>query len=235
MYYTLPVKERIELMKKYKTAYPGMSYNDMVEHFNTVQEYGNGGLIGDGDKELTPQQRYAPTPILNMTPQMQQMAFTPTTQKEVGDWVKRHGRGNVDEAVNPIDFIVGGEATAIAKAINPRYLRTAKTIDKIDKAGNIYETGETAYNVSKYKQSFKPMVGEINNMHKRPDIDISDVAEKVRDNYVKTKNTGKIKYDYTTHNPIPNTTQEDILRSYELSNYNKPVIKQNLGWKPLNK
>jgi hypothetical protein len=53
MYYTLPVKERIELMKKYKTAYPGMSYNNMVEHFNTVQEYGDGGKIKIKRKPIT--------------------------------------------------------------------------------------------------------------------------------------------------------------------------------------
>ncbi len=39
MYYSLPTKDRLALMKHYKTAYPGMSYNEMVQHFN------DGGIV----------------------------------------------------------------------------------------------------------------------------------------------------------------------------------------------
>ena len=44
MYYKLPVKERIELMKSYKKANPDMSYQDMVNDYNTSYEkFDNGG------------------------------------------------------------------------------------------------------------------------------------------------------------------------------------------------
>lgn len=45
MYYTLPVKDRMQLMKHYKQAYPGMSYSEMVEHFN------NGGIVPESGYE----------------------------------------------------------------------------------------------------------------------------------------------------------------------------------------
>ena len=44
MYYKLPVKERIELMKSYRKANPDMSYQDMVNDYNTsYQKFDNGG------------------------------------------------------------------------------------------------------------------------------------------------------------------------------------------------
>jgi len=44
MYYKLPIKERIELMKAYKKANPDMSYRDMVNDYNTSYEkFGDGG------------------------------------------------------------------------------------------------------------------------------------------------------------------------------------------------
>lgn len=177
MYYSLPVKERMQLMKHYKTAYPGMSYNEMVEHFNSKQ-YSEGGPIGDSDynqkradelgykKDSTGHlpsvdyttgeflkskkhptvykevewynsndpaaiefrkknnldvsgeyMRYIPKPTIEMTPQMQQMAFTPTTQKEVGDWVKKHGSGRVEESMSPIDLLGPAEIKAAASMV----------------------------------------------------------------------------------------------------------------------
>ncbi len=45
MYYKLPIKERIELMKAYKKANPDMSYRDMVNDYNTSYEkFGDGGI-----------------------------------------------------------------------------------------------------------------------------------------------------------------------------------------------
>jgi len=44
MYYKLPVKERMELMKSYRKANKDMSYQDMVNDYNTSYEkFGNGG------------------------------------------------------------------------------------------------------------------------------------------------------------------------------------------------
>lgn len=44
MYYKLPVKERIELMKSYRKANPDMSYQDMVNDYNTsYKKFGDGG------------------------------------------------------------------------------------------------------------------------------------------------------------------------------------------------
>lgn len=44
MYYKLPVKERIELMKAYRKANPDMSYSDMVKDYNdSYEKFGNGG------------------------------------------------------------------------------------------------------------------------------------------------------------------------------------------------
>lgn len=44
MYYKLPVKERMELMKSYRKANPDMSYRDMVNDYNTsYQRFDNGG------------------------------------------------------------------------------------------------------------------------------------------------------------------------------------------------
>ena len=46
MYYKLPVKERIKLMKSYKKANPDMSYQDMVNDYNTsYQKFDNGGKL----------------------------------------------------------------------------------------------------------------------------------------------------------------------------------------------
>ena len=52
MWYSLPTQQRLNLMKSYKTAYPGMSYNDMIEHFNQgAKQYGEGGKVNtlEGD------------------------------------------------------------------------------------------------------------------------------------------------------------------------------------------
>lgn len=44
MYYKLPVKERIELMKSYRKANPDMSYQDMVKDYNnSYQKFEDGG------------------------------------------------------------------------------------------------------------------------------------------------------------------------------------------------
>ena len=44
MYYKLPIKDRMDLMKSYKKANPKMSYSDMVNDYNdTYQKFGNGG------------------------------------------------------------------------------------------------------------------------------------------------------------------------------------------------
>jgi hypothetical protein len=54
MYYKLPIKDRMDLMKSYKKANPKMSYSDMVNDYNdTYQKFGNGG-IKDGDKNKEP-------------------------------------------------------------------------------------------------------------------------------------------------------------------------------------
>jgi hypothetical protein len=45
MYYKLPIKERMELMKSYRKANPDMSYRDMVNDYNTSYEkFYNGGI-----------------------------------------------------------------------------------------------------------------------------------------------------------------------------------------------
>jgi hypothetical protein len=44
MYYKLPIKDRMDLMKSYKKANPKMSYSDMVNDYNTsYQKFDNGG------------------------------------------------------------------------------------------------------------------------------------------------------------------------------------------------
>ena len=44
MYYKLPVKERIELMKSYRKVNPDMSYQDMVNDYNnSYKKFGDGG------------------------------------------------------------------------------------------------------------------------------------------------------------------------------------------------
>jgi hypothetical protein len=46
MYYKLPIKDRMDLMKSYKKANPKMSYSDMVNDYNdSYQKFGNGGKI----------------------------------------------------------------------------------------------------------------------------------------------------------------------------------------------
>ncbi len=59
MYYKLPVKERMELMKSYKKTNPNMSYSDMVKDYNdSYQKFKDGGK-----KEINlnfPQSEYTP-------------------------------------------------------------------------------------------------------------------------------------------------------------------------------
>lgn len=43
MWYKQSVSDRKQLMNHYKTAYPGFSYKDMVNHFNDTQQYADGG------------------------------------------------------------------------------------------------------------------------------------------------------------------------------------------------
>lgn len=46
MYYKLPVKERMDLMRSYKKTNKDMSYSDMVNDYNTsYQRFGNGGKV----------------------------------------------------------------------------------------------------------------------------------------------------------------------------------------------
>jgi len=46
MYYKLPIKDRMDLMKSYKKANPKMSYSDMVNDYNTsYQRFNNGGKV----------------------------------------------------------------------------------------------------------------------------------------------------------------------------------------------
>lgn len=46
MYYKLPIKDRMDLMKSYKKANPKMSYSDMVNDYNTsYQRFDNGGKV----------------------------------------------------------------------------------------------------------------------------------------------------------------------------------------------
>lgn len=45
MYYKLPVKERMELMKSYKKVNKDMSYSDMVKDYNdSYEKFGKGGI-----------------------------------------------------------------------------------------------------------------------------------------------------------------------------------------------
>lgn len=46
MYYKLPVKERMELMKSYRKTNKDMSYSDMVKDYNnSYEKFGNGGKV----------------------------------------------------------------------------------------------------------------------------------------------------------------------------------------------
>lgn len=52
MYYKLPVKDRMDLMKSYKKANPDMSYHDMVKDYNdSYEKFGNGGEVPFFKKE----------------------------------------------------------------------------------------------------------------------------------------------------------------------------------------
>lgn len=55
MYYKLPIKERMDLMKSYKKANPDMSYRDMVNDYNTsYQKFGDGGKKEKTKEEVKP-------------------------------------------------------------------------------------------------------------------------------------------------------------------------------------
>lgn len=45
MWNTLDTKTRLELMDNYKKGYPDFSYRDMVNHFNDISKYGDGGKL----------------------------------------------------------------------------------------------------------------------------------------------------------------------------------------------
>lgn len=48
MYYTLPIKDRLSLMKDYRKAYPKMGYSEMVEHFNEgIKKFDGGGKLNE--------------------------------------------------------------------------------------------------------------------------------------------------------------------------------------------
>jgi hypothetical protein len=54
MYYKLPIKERMDLMKSYKKANKNMSYSDMVNDYNTsYQRFDNGGKKNTNVAEST--------------------------------------------------------------------------------------------------------------------------------------------------------------------------------------
>lgn len=64
MYYKLPVKERMELMKAYRKANPKMSYHDMVSDYNdSYEKFGNGGKVpfmkNESDKIVAQQKMLA--------------------------------------------------------------------------------------------------------------------------------------------------------------------------------
>jgi hypothetical protein len=53
MYYKLPIKERMDLMKSYRKANPDMSYRDMVSDYNTSYEkFGDGGIKSNSYNNL---------------------------------------------------------------------------------------------------------------------------------------------------------------------------------------
>lgn len=50
MYYKLPIKERMDLMKSYKKANPGMSYRDMVNDYNdSYEKFKDGGYKSEAE------------------------------------------------------------------------------------------------------------------------------------------------------------------------------------------
>ena len=83
MYYKLPVKERIELMKSYKKANPDMSYQDMVNDYNnSYKKFGDGGksngMTGMMKAKIATEAHYgnpaalrmvSPNPKTGMTPE----------------------------------------------------------------------------------------------------------------------------------------------------------------------
>ena len=46
MYKKLSVKDRMDYMSMYKKAYPNSSYRDMVESYNDLDKYPDGGSTG---------------------------------------------------------------------------------------------------------------------------------------------------------------------------------------------
>jgi hypothetical protein len=45
MYFTLPYSERRQIQKDYKKLYPKISYTEMLDDFNGVKQYGDGGTV----------------------------------------------------------------------------------------------------------------------------------------------------------------------------------------------
>lgn len=52
MWYKQPIKDRLDLMKSYKKAYPEFSYKDMINHFNSFEKYPNGGKKDNYPEDL---------------------------------------------------------------------------------------------------------------------------------------------------------------------------------------
>lgn len=69
MWYKQPIKDRMNLMKLYKKAYPDFSYKDMVSHFNDekeLEQFGNGGkkpIVDNTIEQKQWLQKYVKSPM----------------------------------------------------------------------------------------------------------------------------------------------------------------------------
>lgn len=84
MYYKLPVKERMDLMKSYKKANPDMSYHDMVKDYNdSYEKFQDGGKKSFNDWYKTVPSNKADTSSYNL-----RRAYELAPQKDLDNFVK---------------------------------------------------------------------------------------------------------------------------------------------------
>lgn len=183
MYYKLPVKERIELMKSYRKANPDMSYQDMVNDYNTsYQKFGDGGKKDNSNNLIA-----TPTYYGGKEQNMSQYPMT-TAQKLIhkskaaseADRQYNFGKaltnvasfvpgpiGYVANAVSGVmDIAEGNEVTGTMQLIPNRVSRTVSGFNNLMTSKDLYDYGTTPektyssylpYYTDEYKRElFKP-------------------------------------------------------------------------------
>lgn len=169
MYYKLPIKERMDLMKSYKKANKDMSYSDMVNDYNTsYQRFDNGGEKPWG--EMNAKERTAYLDAKEANAKAETTSRKQATKEHYQDYVKdsmkktlEHPMFNTAQYFTPEGMAVGaikGLANVGPDVVKGDY--SAAAFDALTALPAVAPAVKNVYNISKLPKFNNVNKSEIN-------------------------------------------------------------------------